>query len=177
VIGHWDGNEWSSQADETIPRLLDVRGTASDNVWAVGADEDSGVILHWDGTDWAVDSRVEHIPTAVWSIDADDVWVAVADYSSVEGNGYFLHWDGRMWHQLLQPKQVWTEDVWGTSSDDVWAVGNAPNHSAGSILHWNGCSWLDATHATGSVPLLFALWGSAPGNLLAVGANAAILRR
>lgn len=43
---------------------------------------------------------------------------------------------------------IMIEDIWGSASDDVWAVG-----SVGQLLHWDGCRWSDWTlrHAFSNV--------------------------
>ncbi|MBX3208905.1 MAG: hypothetical protein KF764_27990 [Labilithrix sp.] len=50
--------------------------------------------------------------------------------------------------------------IWGSSKDDVWAVG-----SAGTVLHWDGQSWKPRPVATGHT--LFGVWGSGAGELWA----------
>ncbi|MBX3213508.1 MAG: hypothetical protein KF850_15830 [Labilithrix sp.] len=50
--------------------------------------------------------------------------------------------------------------IWGSSKDDVWAVG-----SAGTVLHWDGKVWEPRSIATGHT--LFGVWGSDAGELWA----------
>jgi hypothetical protein len=58
--------------------------------------------------------------------------------------------------------------VWGSASDDVWAVGYA-----GTILHWDGtlCSMVPST----TTAPLDAVWGSGPRSAFAVGQDGTIL--
>jgi hypothetical protein len=52
--------------------------------------------------------------------------------------------------------------VWGTSSADVWAVGDDA-----TVLHYDGTSWTRA-HVAGlgaRHPNLYAVWASAPGHV------------
>lgn len=52
--------------------------------------------------------------------------------------------------------------VFGSSSSDVWAVGEA-----GAILHWTGSAW--SAVAAPAQALLHGVWGAAPNDVWAVG--------
>ena len=59
--------------------------------------------------------------------------------------------------------------VWGSDSDDVYAVGHG-----GTILHYNGTSWSSQT--SGTTNNLYGVWGTSNGNhVFAVGASGTIL--
>ena len=60
-------------------------------------------------------------------------------------------------------------DVWGTSENDVFAVGQA-----GTVLHFDGSDWSSVDSGTNSD--LEGVWTSSPGLALAVGKNGVILR-
>jgi alpha-tubulin suppressor-like RCC1 family protein len=53
--------------------------------------------------------------------------------------------------------------VWGSGSNDVFAVGNG-----GTIQHFNGTEWEGMT--SGTEATLYDVWGSSPTNIYAVGA-------
>jgi hypothetical protein len=55
---------------------------------------------------------------------------------------------------------------WGTSVNDVFAVGDH-----GTILHYNGAAW--SAMPTGSTDIFFAVWGSSSTDVFAVGWGAA----
>ena len=55
------------------------------------------------------------------------------------------------------------ERVWGSSPNDVWAVGDA-----GTILHWDGTAWLDSS-VSGHPDGFLNVWGSGPSDVWAVG--------
>lgn len=61
-----------------------------------------------------------------------------------------------------------TEAVWGSSSSDVFAVGDY-----GSILHYNGTTW--SPMASGTEEHLSGIWGSAANDVFAVGDYGTIL--
>ncbi|WP_437931559.1 hypothetical protein WMF37_20630 [Sorangium sp. So ce291] len=59
--------------------------------------------------------------------------------------------------------------VWGTSNDDIFAVGDD-----GTIVHHDGQRWQTMESPTSE--MLDAVWGSGPDNVFAVGYNGTILR-
>ena len=60
-------------------------------------------------------------------------------------------------------------DVWGTSTTDVYAVGDS-----GTILHYDGATWNSMT--SGTSLLLFGVWGMSSSDFVAVGEFGVILR-
>ena len=59
-------------------------------------------------------------------------------------------------------------DIWGSSSNDVFAVGGD-----GSILHYDGNSW--SAMSSGTVRNLKSVWGSSSSDVFAVGNEGTIL--
>jgi hypothetical protein len=59
--------------------------------------------------------------------------------------------------------------VWGTSSNDVWVVGEQ-----GTMLHWNGANWAATNPATALD--LTGVSGSSATNVIAAGAAGTVLR-
>ena len=57
--------------------------------------------------------------------------------------------------------------VWGSSANDVFAVG-----AAGIVLHYTGSAW--NTMECGTTADLRGVWGTTGSDVLAVGANATI---
>lgn len=64
---------------------------------------------------------------------------------------------------VLQPDGPRTvRSIWGTSSANVYAVGDE-----GTLFHYNGAGW---TRQRGEMPAVFrGVWGSAPDNIFVVG--------
>ena len=59
--------------------------------------------------------------------------------------------------------------VWGTSSSDVYAVGED-----GTILRYDGAAWSESV--SGTYPDLFGIWGSSSGDVYVVGDSGTIVR-
>jgi hypothetical protein len=58
--------------------------------------------------------------------------------------------------------------VWGSSKNDVWAVGGA-----GSIVHWDGLAWIGTP--SGTTQTLRGVWGSGPNDVWIVSTPTVIL--
>jgi hypothetical protein len=85
-------------------------------------------VLHWDGTAWSsIPFAASGQVRALWGSGPADV------YAAAGSDGLF---------RFESPPQPW--DVWGTSSIDVWVVGNGSS-SRGDIWHWDGTAW-STTH-------------------------------
>jgi hypothetical protein len=98
---------------------------------------------------------------ATWGSGPDDVWAAGPLLAQ------FLHWNGAKWELVTSGMEAY--GLWGTASDDVYAVGYG-------IVHWNGEAWGPPMPMPdlGENQLL-DVWGSASDQLYAVGTGGNIL--
>ena len=60
------------------------------------------------------------------------------------------------------------DDVWGSSSSDVFVVG-----TSGTIVHYDGKEWREMT--SGTTNFLGGVWGVSPSDVFAVGSFETIL--
>jgi hypothetical protein len=88
-----------------------------------------------------------------WASATDDVW-----YVGV----YVYHYDGVHWTCMPTPSGNHLQGVWGTSRNDVWAVGDG-----GTILHFDGMRWSSVRSPT--TQSLFGVWASGPCDVWAIG--------
>ncbi|MBX3263735.1 MAG: hypothetical protein KIS78_27325 [Labilithrix sp.] len=128
--------------------LFDVWGSASDDVWAVGA---RGTVLHWNGKAWQVSpTGVDDTFNAVWGTGASNVWIGASSHLMLRGGGWNA--DGGGW-TLTPPltaagKRATIWDINGTGPNDVWAVGDyalVTHPTLGFMTiaawHWSGDAW------------------------------------
>ena len=162
LIEHYDGTRWrkvpTPKPLKPIAVLTGVSARSSDDVWAVGYEQDlrSGyrtLIEHWDGKSWKVaeDGTHQGWLSSVVAIAADDVWaVGSTDYV---GFGLIEHWDGKSWKQTFLSGSIFLRGVAAVAKDDVWAVGQFSHDGSGDYTyatHFDGTRW---THVTTPSPL------------------------
>lgn len=132
----WEFGECGSSS------LYDVAIIDENNIWAVGEiymldslgrpDPNAYNAVHWDGTKWEL-KRVYYkggfwpIRT-IFAFNANDIWFS----------GYMRYFNGQI-IELEIPEILigWgINKLWGSSSSDLYAVGNN-----GNIAHWDGVKW------------------------------------
>lgn len=115
------------------------------DVWAIGTgDVSRNLIWHFDGNRWSTDSIPRGMsPTGIFGFGSNNVWLGTAE-------GAFWHYDGFIWseiskHSISGYNRVYIENIWGTSPDNIFAVGFAENTSTqdfkGILLKYNGVKW------------------------------------
>jgi hypothetical protein len=112
----------------------------------------------------------------IWGSASDDVWI-VADNSERNGweKGITRHGvggekGGLVWTNVDSQSTVALRAIWGSSKDDVWAVGDR-----GTIRHMkNGAQRWEVVDSPTSADL-YGLWGSSGSDIWAVGDAGTIL--
>ncbi|MDY6834696.1 MAG: hypothetical protein SVY53_07875 [Chloroflexota bacterium] len=186
TILHYDGSVWTPVYESTgsTANLNAIWGSSPTDVFAVG---EGGIILHFNGTVWTqMDSGLPNRGAisleAIWGTSSENVFVVGYDlgydekvnddgsrsYTTVGPRiGLILHYDGETWTTIAsQPSILYS--VWGSSSDNVFAVGED-----GTILHYDGDKWNSMISDADS--WLKGVWGSSPDNVFAVGYGGTIL--
>lgn len=149
--------------------LMSVDGTSASDVWAVGADTRDGngaTVLHFDGTSWTRKQT---------GVTADLWWVHVFGASSIMmggTQGTILRYDGQQFTRMDTPGTGQVFGIWGTSENDVWAVGGQPDAEPGFVWRYDGSAWSDASgmmpDAVKGTPL-FKVWGRTESDVWIVG--------
>jgi hypothetical protein len=177
-VQQWTPNESGSEAD-----LADVWGTSATDVFTVGeidTDDENGfqiasVILHYDGTGWSLQRRIRDVSLrGAWSDAPDDAWAVGFDF--FDDDARVLHYDGTEWasqegFEAGRDESIGLFSVWGSSSDDVFAVGSTFDGHFGTslIFHFDGASWQRVTVPGDVLPSLADVWGSSSTDVFAVG--------
>jgi hypothetical protein len=172
TIQHWNGLVWSRVASGTTRTLYGVWGSSPGDVWVVGA---SGTFLHWNGSAWS-SVLITNYPYlfGVWGSSATDLWAVGSEKVGSGPSAFYqailLHGDGSSWERVASPTdgtQSQLNAVWGSATDDVWAVGVDVATNANLILHWNGLAW--SRVPSGAMHRLEAVWGSSATDVWAAG--------
>ena len=165
VIMRFDGGSWSEvETGLTFPVLYWCYGFGSNDVTFVGA---QGTVLHFDGSTFSKQATpTDQDLWGVWGAAPDDLW-SVGGRGTAPDQATILHFDGSGWTAtstpaLARPNVFAFYKVWGTGSNDAYAVGQR-----GVLIHWNGTAWSEVT--TGATDDLISLWGTAADRIVAIG--------
>ena len=117
---HYDGSTWTEIDLDAGAGDGQVWGTGASDVWVM---TDSSELSHFDGAQWETIDTFDFVGdlSAVWGPSPDDLW-------AVGSAGAIAHYDGNSWRQVAHQKigapylRLFLA-VHGTSSSDVWAVG------------------------------------------------------
>lgn len=147
------------------PAMFAVAGTSATNLFVGGT---GAVIKRFGGTGWTEEHAAVsgHAVYGMWAAGA--VTIAVGDNGA--GAAEILERSGTTWIAKagLPAGSRTLRAIWGASATDVYTVGDA-----GTILHYNGTSWMKQTAPT-TFDLL-SISGSGPDDIWATGKNSAIL--
>jgi hypothetical protein len=152
LLRHYDGGQWPVLGGHnfgTYGTIFDISGTSATDVYFVGSEssydeapEEEYVrhaIRHYDGVSWTTSFESVHYYWTEGRTVQDElrgVWAnAPNDVFAVGLNGRILHYDGQTWSPMTSPTTGHLSDLWGRSSNDVYAAGQA------GILHYDGASW------------------------------------
>jgi hypothetical protein len=121
VVLHYDGRLWTTESIPQVRELRDIAGSSASNIY-VGVHT-----LHYDGATWTeiYDKNVG---------GAERAWVfGTSAVFGVGGYGCIYLFDGKEWKAMDSGTKNNLHAVWGSSPNDVWAVGDG-----GTILHYAG---------------------------------------
>jgi hypothetical protein len=129
---------------------------------------EDGRITHFDGASFEDQPPLTTATIwGVWAASPTDAWAVggTPEGGTAQPNDLVYHWDGTSWAQDPLPGTPLgraLNKVWGTSSQDLYAVGES-----GTILHRKGTTWaLETNPATSN---LFTVFGCSATDVYAVG--------
>jgi hypothetical protein len=173
------GPSWTRMNSGTTLTLEAVSGSSGTNVFAAGETNGQMTIVHYDGTSW--------IPQLTHDGGVADIWAASTTdgFALVTGAGFtgpVLRYNGQQWTSMsAQPPPPGLSEneepslsaLWGSSSNDVWAVGGAfidIGEWHEYIVHFDGTQWsLIPPRDRLSYITLLDVWGSSSTDIYAVG--------
>ena len=170
TILHFGGSGWDIMNSPTTTHLYGVWGhsqAGSHRVYAVGA---IGTILRFEDGSWStMASGVKAMLSGIWGTPDGSAIFAVGDPApDPQGNirHTILKFSGSSWSRMNAPivglGQGRLSGVWGTSSENVFAVGDD-----GIILYYNGTNWSKMT--SGTMADFLGIWGASADQVYAVG--------
>lgn len=148
--------------------LYDVAIINGNNIWAVGEiymndslgnpDPHAYNTVHWDGNKWTLyrikfyticgqSSLTPYPAKAIYAFSENDIWISMDGDQVARING-----TTQISTQCL-PWSFSINKMWGTSSSDLYAVGNS-----GNIAHYNGKTWQKIE--SGTDLNFYNIWGN-----------------
>jgi hypothetical protein len=166
----WNGSAWSNVS---LPSLADgtlssISGTSPTDIWAVGTQAASALVLHWNGMQW------ERISNSIAGIEfrkmfrvlarkANDVWM-IGEYPKQTSLGadFFaavVHWDGSTWTEIVELDTEYGpyahsdlyEQITGfavAAENDIWVLSELVATASHDFFYrntrvrrWNGGVW------------------------------------
>lgn len=162
-------DEWAIVQEELDSALISVWGSAEDDVWAVGGDRGEGpLIVHWDGESLTkLDSGASGDLWWVFGFAGGPVFMGGAA-------GTILRYEDGAFSATETPSSdVTVFGLWGSSPEDMWAVGGADGGADGAFA-WRlqGDTWQEAPEFPAELAAdksLWKVWGSASDDVWLVG--------
>ena len=167
LILHYDGSEVEQVPIQTSYEFYGVWGFSASDVYAIGSGYD---VYHYDGTEW---TSIKHwtddyryfegiwgtSPTNIYAVGGYDIY-GVSDYE-----GRIVRFNGTDWNEVdtgLDLAGVTLRAVWGSSSSDIYVVGDyQSSQSRNIVLHYNGSTWsvVEDDLWDGSSYYFYSVWG------------------
>jgi len=164
AVSHWDGSACtpSTPASWSNAAFRAVTAIGPKDVYLV-----SDQVRHWDGATWT--TSTVPIPAnyqatvwdTIWGSSNIDIWIGamLPGAAGTAQYGALSHWDGTAWSS---PTILGNEEsimgIWGSASNDVWAVTQARLGATSHSWHWDGSTWTSVV--TGPHNGGTAVWGS-----------------
>lgn len=176
-----DANEarWHVVAEDLPGALFSIAGTAEDDVWVAGADRGDGqgpTLAHYDGTSWTFPDTGLEAGDLLWlHVPGDGQIFAVGS----EGTILRSDDDGHTFTKLETPDRRVVWGVWGSSNDDVWAVGgDASMASFGFLWQLSGAAFEERVLPARLLPApnsWYKVWGTGADDVWLCGTDGAMV--
>jgi hypothetical protein len=170
IILHYDGERWQRQVIGSEISMGRVWGKSATDVFSAGVTNAGiSIIFHYDGTSWTesyvAPAGVEL--TSIWGLPSGEVF-ATGQVGAFQG--YVFEYDGDRWTEMSFLSYMAIEDIWGSSTSDLYVVGGTTvgDDLSGKMSHYDGTDWSEVT-IDGDWPLfLEGVWGTSATDVFTV---------
>ena len=173
---NYDGSKWTKvTTPAALTSFKDVWSSGPGAVWFLGTDHGSIRVLRHDGAKFTQHNSISGTYLgfstygAVWGTGPTDLYVAGGVIAN--STGVLRRSDGTSpWKLQAIPPSGRLYDIWGSSSTDVHAVGQA-----GAVLTFDGKTWKRAGRRFESAEV-HDLWADSPSNIYLASKPGEVLR-
>jgi hypothetical protein len=174
VILHYDGTSWSEQLRRPYafgPATFNgVWANTATDVYAAGIlveENATGSVYHYDGSTWTPMTLprlgADELMFGVWGLSGTEIFAfGVNQFGFGEYTPLIFRYDGTAWQTFPVPTgDMYINDMWGTSTSDLYAVGGRFESPTQLVMHYNGTAWSvvqEFKAETGA----HAVWSSSP---------------
>ncbi len=167
-LAHYDGSSWSA-LELGVPGFTGrMWGTSPCNMWTMGG---HGFWLNNRGSGWERVDKPFGWEGELWGTGPNDMFTSGSELvyylDILVPAGRIGHWNGTEWTEVWREEYRDIEGLWGSGSDDVFAVGGLdPGESL--VLHFDGESWTEMPMPEHQAKL-YTVFGFAPNDVYAAG--------
>lgn len=167
LVEHYDGEQWERLSPDGEDTFWWVTGSGPNDVWMSG---ENGRITHWDGAKFREEKRLTTATIwGVWAKSPKEAWAVGGTPGKGKDapNDVVLRWDGAAWTAEALPGDPLGRSlnkVWGTSSEDLYAVGEL-----GTVWHRKGSEWKLESDPPVAGSNLLTVYGCSANDVYAVG--------
>jgi len=155
-IQRFNSEEFSLVETDQTGSLWAVWGSAPDSIFFGGS---GGTILKWTGSEFIPQEAPSGAYRGLFGLDTGEIW-------AVGGGGTVTSFDGDDWHSERKGFAGTFAAVWGSSDDDIWALGAYANG------HQVGGAWFNVPYFDPG--FVKAVHGTASDNVWAVDTNGGV---
>lgn len=162
LVLHWDGSSWQS-ATASDRDLYSVWIAGPNDVLAAG----DSVIVRWNGTAWTQVFRQSTntlLFARMWGTDSSNIFAGAYD-PYPPNKGVVLRWNGAAWKSSVSGLPIHVNDLWGTSGQDIYVVGDSASGTSTALFRFDGAMWQPVPVAGSAELGLRAIWGAGPQSL------------
>ena len=175
-VWFFDGTTWNPTGFGDDVYFTDIWGLADESAFAVGLDTAEPCVARYIDNAWTfleVDIDESDYHTSIWASSDSDVFVTGVVFDS---HGWYWiksnihHFDGMNWEVMTIPasEEIGLVGMWGTSSSNVYAVGNGLDEERAVVLHYNGTNWQEISTGL-DLTLFFRIWGTGEDDVYVTG--------
>lgn len=169
VVLRYDGAVWSEipGSAKKDGAYSQIWGTSAKNLYVTVDRNTQNTVIRYDGSQWTaqnITAGYTGYSQAIWGADADNIWISGT-------TGEIFKWNGNSW--ALQPAYGTdparnnVTSIWGTSKNDVVAVGSRDR--SGVVGSWSGGAGNWRNQKSAFFETIQTVWGTAPNDYWAVG--------